>query len=172
MTDKENALSPDRILAEIRKTRQTRNVVDVEEDQVKMVVFAAGNQRYVLYGKDVKEILADREVHPVPFLPPHIPGLIHVRGEIEAVMDLGLFLGSGKKQGSSGVIVMVQKGKFRAGIMVDAVVDVVDVSAGSVRPPLSSLSGVLREVVSGTVDFSGEALALLDVEKLADRVAP
>jgi chemotaxis signal transduction protein len=48
----------------------------------------------------------------------------------------------------------------------------VDIPLTRVGPPLSSLSGVLRELVSGTVEFSGEALALLDVEKLVARVTP
>jgi purine-binding chemotaxis protein CheW len=170
--DGKNFLSPDRILTEVRKSLKTRNVVDVEEDQVKMVVLAVGGQRYALHGKDVKEILQGREIHPVPFLPTYIPGLVNVRGEIEAAIDLGRLLGSEKRPHPKGLIAMVQKGRFRAAMLVDEVVDVVDIPLTRVGPPLSSLSGVLRELVSGTVEFSGEALALLDVEKLVARVTP
>lgn len=159
------------VLAEIKRSLHARDVVDVEEDQVKIVVFRAGGQCYAFYGRDVREILSGREIYPVPFLPEHLPGLINVRGDIEAAIDICRFLGGQRAGTGKELIAMVQHGSFRSGVIVDSIDDVLDVPLSSIMPPLPTLTGILRDLVAGSVEFAGQPVALIDIEKLAARVA-
>lgn len=170
MESRDDQFSSDEILAEIRRSVQTRDVVDVEEDQVKIVVFRTGGHIYAFAGKVVLEILSGREIYPVPFLPEYIPGLINVRGDIEAAFDICCFLGGRKIDAAKGLIVMVQHEMFRSGVIVESIEDVLDVPLSSMDAPLPTLSGLLRELVSGSVEFSGRSVAVLDIGKVAARI--
>lgn len=65
-----------------------RAVVNVDEPQLKLVVFALGGQWFAFHGSSVREILAQPTVHFVPGCPSSLEGVIHVRGDIESVLRL------------------------------------------------------------------------------------
>jgi purine-binding chemotaxis protein CheW len=157
----------DLLLEEVRRNRQEREVVDVEEGQRKVVLVRCAGDRYAFRGEDIKEILGEQEISWMPGLPPFIPGLIRVRGDIESVVDIGHFLGT---PGSGGYIAMAERGGFRTGIRVDGVDDVLDVPASALRPPLDTLSGAARDLVGGAVAWDGTLIPLLDLDRLAARV--
>ncbi len=159
------------IPASLKEPFNDNQVVDVSEEQIKFVVFRAGGIRYAAYGSNVKEILTDRVIYPVPFLPEYLPGLINVRGEIESVIDISFFLGGKRAKQDKVMVMMVKCEKFSSAIIVDDVEDVVDLPISSLKPALTTLAGAARELVSGTVEFSGVALSVLDIEKLAAKVS-
>jgi len=151
----ENQFSNKDILATVRPSIHDRKIVDIEEEHIKFVIFNVGGNIYASYGSDVREILPDREIYPVPFLPDYLPGLINVRGDIESVIDICVFLGG--KRASEGKVL-------------DNIEDVVDMPPSSINPPLSTLCGIAKELISGTIEFSGTTVAILDIEKLAAKV--
>jgi len=55
-----------------------RAVVNVDEPQLKLVVFALGGQWFAFHGSSVREILAQPTVHFVPGCPSSLEGVIHV----------------------------------------------------------------------------------------------
>ena len=159
------------ILGEIHRRQQMKDLVEVEEERVKVVVFTCGGCRYGFYGAKVQEILPPREVSWVPGLPDYLPGLINVRGDIESVVDLRIFLGLGPGDPSRCFIAMVVDGGCRFGVLIDAVEDVTDVPASGIRPPLSSLSGPIRDLVAGELQVGPGVVTLLDAGKLAARIS-
>ena len=142
----------------------------MEEDVIKFVIFRAGGNLYASYGCDVREILTGREIFPVPFLPDYLPGLINVRGDIESALDICFFLGGERPAKANLLIMMVQRESFCSGIIVDSIEDVIDLPLSAVKPPLSTLAGDAKELISGNVEFSGQTVALLDIEKLKAKV--
>lgn len=160
------------VLYEIKRSFRSRKIVDVEEEQLKIVIFGAGGNNYAFYGSNVLEILSGREIFPVPFLPDHIPGLINVRGDIESAIDICRFLGGQSTKQGKGMIVMIQHESFRSGVMVDSVEDVLDVPVGSIKPTLPTLTGVLRDLVTGSVELPDQTVPILDIKKLASMATP
>ena len=69
------------------------NVIRVEEEKIKLVIFSLRGDYYAFYGKQVKEILRFREITYVPGCPDYIMGIINVRGDIESVLNLHLMMG-------------------------------------------------------------------------------
>ncbi len=164
-TDKQ--LKSDLILDELKKRQRSREVINVEKDQVKVVIVVCGGHRYAFYGSDIREILSTCPVSWVPGLPDYLPGLINVRGDIESVIDLHHFVDENGHAEHHGVILMAVRGDFRSAIMVDVVEDVVDIPVCTIHPPLGTLNGRVRDLVIGAIDHGGATVSLLDVGKLS-----
>jgi purine-binding chemotaxis protein CheW len=170
MTASEEKLKSELLLEELKRRGRQKDVVDVEEERVKVMIFACGTGRYAFYGSSVREVLPSCEICWVPGLPDYLPGLINVRGDIESVIDLAHFLGEKRDQPFSGLIAMAVQGEFRSGVMIDAIEDVVDVPVSALGPPLTTLEGAARELVTGTLTLGAGTVSLVDVGRLPAKV--
>ena len=88
MSPSAEKLKSDLILDELKRRQRTKEVVDVEEERVKVVIFRCGVNLFAFYGRDIREILPSCDISWVPSLPDYLSGLINVRGDIESVIDL------------------------------------------------------------------------------------
>lgn len=164
------ATKADLILDEIKRRQQSKGSEAREEEQIKVVVFTCGGTRYAFFGAKVREILPPREISWVPCLPDYLPGLINVRGDIESVVDIRVFLGLAPGDHARCLIAMVVDGERRFGVLIDSVEDVSDVAASAIKPPLASLGGAARDLVAGELETSHGLVTILDAEKLATRI--
>lgn len=157
----------DIILDELKRRGSKKEIVDVDEDTVKLAVFSLQNCRYAFYGDDVKEILNAPEVCYVPGTPDFVLGVINVRGDIEAVLSINKFLGLPDSEiFASSRIAVVEKKGIRAGVLMDAVEDVIDIPVSSVKQPLSTLNAAVKEYVAGEIMHKDKSITLLDAEKI------
>ena len=149
--------------------RQSRSDPIVEEEKSKYVIFTLHGTLYAFAGLEVKEILPAMEIFAVPGAPKTVPGVVNNRGDIEAVGDLHGVLGLARSApAASNRIVMTEKAGVRAGMLVDSVVDVVDLTPGSIKPPLATLDDAARMLVSGETSYQGRSVVLLDVGRIFD----
>ncbi len=160
-------LKSELILNELKKRQRTKEVVDVEEERVKVVFFTCGESQYAFYGTDIREILPSFDISWVPGLPDYLPGLINVRGDIESVIDLRYFLGEEKVNHGKHLIAMAVRGDFHSGVMIDSIEDVIDIPLSTIHPPLATLNGAARDLVIGGIEYGGKTISLLDVGKMA-----
>src|SRR6516164_1460462 len=73
---------------------------------------------------------------PLPHAPPHVLGMINLRGSILPVIDLGSLLGIGETTVSASSVVMVaQIGDNQVGLLVDAVCDILMVAENMLQEP-------------------------------------
>lgn len=171
MTPFDEPLKSERILQEISRQGTAKATANVEEEMSKVVIFISGKNRYALYGRNIKEILPPTPISWIPGLPEYLPGLINVRGDIESVIDISHFLGEEESPLERKLIAMAEVDGFRSGIMIDEVLDVVDVPLSDIKPPLTTLSGVVRDLVIGEIEHGGKAVTFLDIGKLAAKIA-
>lgn len=171
MESSHEPLKSEQILDELKRRHRAREVVDVEEERVKVVIFVCGENRYAFYGADIREILPSCDISWVPGLPDYLPGLINVRGDIESVIDIRNFLGEEKVNHGKSLIAMAVQGEFHSGIMIDSIEDVVDIPLSTIHPPLSTLNGAAGDLVIGEIEYGGEMVTLLDIEKLAAKIS-
>ncbi|AGX88204.1 chemotaxis protein CheW [Candidatus Symbiobacter mobilis] len=160
-------LKSQRVLDEVKQRQRRRSIVDVEEERVKVVIVSCGTGRYAFGGADIREVLPPSPISWVPGLPAYLPGLINVRGDVESVVDLGHFVEERQGAPDDAMVLMAERGDFRTGVLIDAIDDVVDVPVGTIGPPLGTLQGATRELVSGTLSYAGASIPVLDVGKLA-----
>lgn len=171
MSPSTEQLKSEQILDELKKRQRAKEVVVVEEERVKVVIFICGENRYAFYGTDIREILPTCDISWVPCLPEYLPGLINIRGDIESVIDIRYFLGEEKAGHGTCLIAMAVRGDFHSGIMIDSIEDVVDIPLSTIYPPLATLNGAARDLVTGEIEYRGGMVTLLDIEKLATKIS-
>ncbi|NNG67107.1 chemotaxis protein CheW [Caldanaerobacter subterraneus] len=102
----------------------------------KIVVFSLAEELYGLDIFDVHEVVKDVSITKIPETPEFIEGIINLRGKIIPVIDLKKRFGIGKrgKSKDSRIIIVEILGQ-KAGLIVDAVHEVITVDENSIEPP-------------------------------------
>lgn len=162
------------ILDEVKELGEGNDIVTVEEKTIKLVLFLLGGSLYAFEGDCVKEILPVGEISFVPGALHYIPGIINIRGDIESVLDLGLFLGLEVRMVSlkSRIILARSRQGIRTGILVDSVEDVLDVAEAQILETLPTLGTQIREYVRGETCYQGKNVTILDLDKMLALLVP
>lgn len=171
MGDINSGEKSEQILAELRLLDQEKQIIDVEEERVKIVIFTLSGGHYAFRGEDIREILPPAEISWIPGVPEFISGLINVRGDIEAVVDIRHFLSIIKQPPKLSLIAIAIKSGIRSGILVDDIVDVIDLPLTEIKPPISTLDKGIRELVAGEFDYEKISVTLLDLGNIFEKIA-
>jgi purine-binding chemotaxis protein CheW len=157
----------DIILDELKRRGSKGEIVNVDEAAVKLVVFSLQNGRYAFYGEGIKELLHVPDICYVPGTADFVLGVINVRGDIEAVLSMNKFLGLPDSEiALTSRIAIIEKNGIRAGVLMDAVEDVLDIPVSSVKEPLSTLNDAVKEYVAGEIIHKDKSVTILDAEKI------
>lgn len=155
----------DQILATQRTAR--KEIVDVDEPTVKLVIFSLGDDWFAFHGERIREILASADVFFVPDCPPSLEGVINVRGDIESVIRLNDLLQVPMRQtGESSEILLGRSTVMVSGVRVDKVIDVIDIPQSFMQPPPANLPDQMRPFVSGLLRFKERPVTVLDLEQI------
>lgn len=146
------------------------NDLDANENDQYLTFIMAGEE----YGVDilaVQEIRGWESATPLPNAPPHIKGVINLRGTIVPIVDLRQCFGMDAIEYTAITVVIVLKvhteDGFRVmGIVVDAVSDVYALAEGDMRPAPDLGSSVNTEVIKGLVNVDDKMVILLDIDEL------
>jgi purine-binding chemotaxis protein CheW len=138
--------------------------VEPTERQVQLIAFGRGEHRYGVELRFLTEIRPLAAVTRVPGVPPFFSGVIQLRGEIVAVIDIAvLFGGELSDAGGDRFAVVVASPDGAAALLADAVDDVVDLPADQIHPPLATFTQSRERYIRGLTETG---LAILDVERL------
>ncbi|MEO5344275.1 MAG: chemotaxis protein CheW [Gammaproteobacteria bacterium SHHR-1] len=157
-------------LDELLEQRQSEadKVIEVDEAQIKLVIFRLGSEYFALRGQQVREILPAGEIFYVPGCPDSLIGVINLRGDVESVVQLDRLLQRGSASGarSGGFILLTQASAMRTGLLVDQVEDVIDLAESALQPALDTLPSPLDQWVDAALPWRGQAIPCLDAERL------
>lgn len=163
----------DLVIGEAWRRREEQRITDVEEERVKVVIFRLAGGLYAFHAFEIKEIFSHAGIFFVPGAPAFIHGLINVRGDIESVINLNMFMGlpgSGKEV-HGRILIAAVEGGMRSGILVDSVEDVLDIPASSIKPPLSTLGKALQELAAGEFIHGKDTVLLLSAASIFSKMA-
>jgi purine-binding chemotaxis protein CheW len=124
-----------------------------------------------LYGVELKYLAETRQATPLrrlPSAPPHLAGLMNLRGELVPVVDLGPIVGLGQREMAAllpAVLVLSLQGSKLA-LAVDQAQDILTFPAKELQPPPLSLDPERALFIRGEYLFDRRLLNLLDVEKI------
>jgi purine-binding chemotaxis protein CheW len=136
-----------------------------EAGRRQLVVLRLGDREYGLATGAVVQVLRMVAIRPVPESPAWIAGVINLRGRTTPMVDLRARLGlPARTPGPADHIVVVRSRDATLGLIVDAVLEVVEVGEDAVEPPgeAAGPTGVIAAVAR-----SGDRLILvLDVDRV------
>jgi chemotaxis signal transduction protein len=146
----------------------------------KLVCFELAGQAFGLPIRAVKETLPARPLTRVFLVPKLVAGLMNLRGEVVAVLDLSELVGlphAATRPGDPDAAVVIlrlpesQGGRGGArtacGLAVDKLLGVRDLPPESVHAPPASLEGEAASYLRGVAELpDGGALAVLDPERV------
>jgi purine-binding chemotaxis protein CheW len=155
----------------------------------KLVCFELAGQVFGLPIKAVKETLPMRPLTKVCLTPPLVAGLMNLRGEVVAVLDLAQMVGlphAPPREGDPNAAVVILRvpeswgvrsgGRAACGLLVDRLTGVRDVGALSPPPPSveAEAASYLRGVAAVEENGAALALAVLDPERVlqSERLKP
>ena len=137
---------------------------------VQLVVFQLGDE---LYGADISAV---REVGPlqrvtkVPRTPSYLEGVTNLRGRVIPVIDLRKRLGLPVRAATKSTrIAVAELDGGQVGMVVDAVLEVLRVSAKDIEPPTALLSKVDSDYVTGVAKVKDKLIVLLDLSRVLVR---
>lgn len=133
------------------------------------VVFMLGPTRYAAAVGCVIEIATVPETTPVPNVPDWVRGVINLRGEILAVLELRRIFGLEPLDPNSASRMLVARAggdELTAGLVVDAVTGVTVLDPNRLREPTAPIEEHITEYLLGVEEQDGRLLAVLDLEKL------
>jgi purine-binding chemotaxis protein CheW len=114
------------------------------------LVFRLGQERYAIEIKELAEVLPFARCVPVPGASRQFLGVINLRGELRAVLDLrNLLAPSDGGNGAAGFVLMLRHPGKEIGLKVDHIEELREIRQEDLMPPPHETYG--KGLVSGTL---------------------
>jgi purine-binding chemotaxis protein CheW len=137
------------------------------------LTFNLGDETFGLEILRVQEIKGYSTITPIPNAPPHVIGLMNLRGAVIPIIDLRRKFGMPAVAYTKfTVIIVVTVGAKVSGLMVDAVSDVLDLQASQIAPPPEFDASVDVSYLTGLGTAGDQLVTLLDVDRLVTLGVP
>lgn len=131
------------------------------------VSFHLDGELYGINVMQVQEVLPMTEIAPVPGAPPFVMGIINLRGNVVTVIDTRMRFGlQPSEAGATCRIVVIEANDQVAGILVDAVTEVVEVKQAEIDTAPNVGNEESSRYIYGVVSRGDELLILIDVNKM------
>jgi chemotaxis signal transduction protein len=136
--------------------------------EASLVCFRLAGRRFACRITDVKETIAVKPITRVFLTPPWVSGIINLRGDILAVVDLAAFLELGRTPvGADTRIVIARSAERTAGFLVERLDDTRAADLDSLEPAPTGVDGEVAALLAGVVTLpGGEPLAVLDLGRV------
>ena len=135
--------------------------------EMQLVVFSLGREEFAVEVAQVREIMRMEEITRMPKTPHYVEGIINLRGQIIAVIDLGKRLNlEDAERGSEARIIVVEAKDIKVGMIVDSVSEVLRVDANAVEPSPTLATDVSAAFLQGVVKQDNRLIILLDLTKV------
>ncbi len=120
---------------------------------------------------DVREVLNDEAVLPVPLTPPVVRGLVNLRGEVVTVIDARTLLRCGQRPASARPAnLVVQHRRDLLSLEVDEVLEVAAVVPSQIGPRPDGMVDAVRRLSSGVLQRERDLVIMVDVAGLFEHL--
>lgn len=138
-----------------------------EDREVQLVIFQLGREEFAVEVTQVREIIRMQDITRMPKAPSFVEGIINLRGQIIAVLDLAQRLNlEAADRGSETRIIVVEAGDVKVGMIVDSVSEVMRISEEEVEPSPALAADVEAVYLKGVVKQENRLIILLDLTRI------
>lgn len=134
----------------------------------RFVCFSARGQAIGVPIEEVKETLELRPITKVPLVPPFVAGIVNLRGEVVAALDLAALLGLPDGPLAPATRLVLVKARRTAGLLVDAVSAVRTIGDDAIVPVPPGLPPAGAALLDGLVSLEDGPLLLLSAARLLE----
>lgn len=137
------------------------------QESQQFLTFLLDDQEYGLEIFKIREIRGYAPITPIPNVPPHVRGVMNLRGTVLPVVDLRMkFHLPPVEYNKYTVIVIAAVGDKTVGLLVDAVSDVLMVSDKDIREAPDFGASVDTRFINGVFESRERLTVALNLEKL------
>jgi len=142
-------------------------IVNVD-NTIQVIVFNLGEERYGVEISQVKEIILPTQITRIPNVPSFIEGVLNLRGQIAAIINLRKRLGKEPKKNDENTrIIVIELNDATLGVMVDSVSEVKYLSSQNIEeiPRILALKDDSK-FLKGVGKLEDGLLTLMDLKEL------
>ena len=137
----------------------------------KYLTFALADEECALPVLKVREIIKMMEITQVPKVPPHVKGVINLRGKVIPILDLRLKFGFPPQDATERTCIIVvdaalNGGRGSLGFVVDGVSEVMNITAEEIEPTPDFGEQVNTAYMQGVAKRGAHVKMLLDLDRV------
>src|SRR5215469_7488402 len=141
------------------------------EESHQVLTFVLGKETYGVDILRVQEIRGWSAVTKIPHAPPHVLGVLNLRGSIVPIVDLRMRFSLDRAEYTAVTVIIVVSvispaGRRDFGVVVDGVSDVVDVNPEQVKAAPELGAKGATDYIRGLVPVADRMVVLLDIDRL------
>lgn len=150
------------------KIPNDKELIEETENTIQMVSFLIANGLYGMDISDTREIVKVDRITPIPGSAEYIEGVMNLRGKIIPIVDIGKLLGLSKIVFSNDtrIIIIEIRDKTQIGLLVYAIMDIVNILPDKIGPPPSTLEKIKAKYIKGEVQVDDKLMAILDLKDI------
>lgn len=137
--------------------------------EIQLVIFRLRDEEFGADITSVLEISRLLDITHIPEAPGFVEGVINLRGQVIAVVDLARQFGLGeqKELPKTARIVVIEVGGETVGLIVDEVPEVLRIAEADIEPaPEIIQTGVKRDYIKGVGKLGERLIILLDLNRV------
>ncbi|MET0285639.1 MAG: chemotaxis protein CheW [Polyangiales bacterium] len=137
------------------------------------VVFRVGDSEYVLPASEVLHMESFSGATAVPGAPPHVAGLVQVRGRVVPVVDLRVRFGLPRIAPTlDSRVLIVEHGTRVVGLLADLAREIVRLDPSALQPPPELVSDQAAGFVTHVVELPQRLLMRIDAQRVIGEESP
>ena len=155
---------------------KTAAAADLRDEKIytkegKYLTFSLANEEYGIGILKVKEIIGMITITSVPQTPPHVKGVINLRGKVIPVIDLRLKFGMPNMEYTERTCIIVieitkDNGNILVGILVDSVSEVLNIKGADIEDTPNFGARLNTDYILGMAKAGEKIKILLDIDRV------
>ena len=143
----------------------------LSDKEGKYLTFALGAEEYGLEILKVREIIGYMDITAIPQTPPHVKGVINLRGQVIPVVDIRTLFGMDAKEITEETCIIVveitqNRRTFSTGVIVDHVSEVLDIAGEDIEEAPQLGGSVDTDSILGMGKVNDSVKILLNIDKV------
>lgn len=146
-------------------------VLQADSRAGKYLTFQLHREEFGIRVLNVREIMGIQEITVVPQTPPHVKGVINLRGKVVPVIDLRLKFGMPAAEYTQRTCIIVtqvqgESGTVSIGAVVDGVSEVLTLNGSEIEDTPDFGAEVSARYLLGLAKVKGKVKILLDIDRV------
>jgi len=138
---------------------------------LEIIAFHLAEQQFCIKTTSIREIRGWAAATPLPHAPPHILGVMNLRGSVIPIIDLAAKLGVRSTTDTTrAAIVVAEVGRTVVGLVVDQVSDILSIGGNQVQPVPDLGTAFDASFSYGIIPLERGMVCFLNLEHMFDNL--